>query len=46
MSLRDVSNSVPLAVMADRDIRALVFINTIFLYHPPLLSIEGHTFKA
>ncbi len=34
MSLRDVSDSVPLAIMAERDIRSFgVCINNIFLYH-------------
>lgn len=46
MSLRVVSNSVPLAIMAERDIRALVCINNIFFYHPPPLSVEGLTLKA
>lgn len=43
MSLRDVSDGVPLAITAERDIRALVCINNIFFYHPPLLSVEGLT---
>lgn len=35
MSLRDVTNGLPLAIMAGRDICALVCINNIFVCHPP-----------
>lgn len=40
MSLRDVSNSVLLAITAERDTHALVCINNVFFYHPPVLSVE------
>lgn len=40
MSLRDVSNSALLAIMAEWDIHNILF------YHSPLLSVEGLTLKA
>lgn len=47
MSLRDASNSVPLAIMAERDIRALVYINNIFSStRPPRLPVEDLPLEA